>query len=303
MWTIDERMAAVAAGQHGVVTRPQLLSLGLSASAISRRVRARVLRPVRAGVYLVGGAPDTEEATLLAACLAIGPAAVASHRSAAWLWRFAGVAPPEVPEVTNIGSHSPKARGILVHRAVVADAGDITVHRGVPVTKPAPTLIHLAGVLSPYVVETAFNDARRRRLCSVDDVRRCFRRYDTFRGKAVIATLIDAHGEGDERADSDLELAAQRALRRAGLPEPVKQQPVLTARGLYHIDLAYPAEQVGIELLGFDHHGTRLAFDRDPIRRNALLNAGWHLLEFTSRTPVGVFVEQVTTGRARGRAV
>ena len=43
---------------------------------------------VRPGVYAVGGVPVTKHMTLLAACLAAGSDAVASHRAAAWTWGY-----------------------------------------------------------------------------------------------------------------------------------------------------------------------------------------------------------------------
>ena len=45
---------ALAKRQHGVVTRPQLLDLGVNSDAIHHRVERRRLHPVRRGVYAVG---------------------------------------------------------------------------------------------------------------------------------------------------------------------------------------------------------------------------------------------------------
>jgi hypothetical protein len=50
----EERIAALAATQHGIVTREQLMELGLSRSAVGRRLRSGRLRPLHTGVYLMG---------------------------------------------------------------------------------------------------------------------------------------------------------------------------------------------------------------------------------------------------------
>jgi predicted transcriptional regulator of viral defense system len=49
-----ERVLALAAGQHGVVTRAQLRELGLSGNGIDHRVRRGRLHRVGQGVYAVG---------------------------------------------------------------------------------------------------------------------------------------------------------------------------------------------------------------------------------------------------------
>ncbi len=56
MTPIDVR--ALAARQDGVVTRAQLLALGLSEDAVRTRVRQGWLEPVFRGVYAVGPLSD-----------------------------------------------------------------------------------------------------------------------------------------------------------------------------------------------------------------------------------------------------
>ena len=64
-----------------------------------------------------------------------------------------------------------------------------------------------------------------------------------------------------------------------------------------YLDLAYPAERVGIEFDGFAEHGLlRSTFDDDRVRDNELRLAGWLVLHFTSRSRPAEVVE--TTKRA-----
>jgi hypothetical protein len=85
---IDAAIARLAAAQHGVVARAQLMSAGIDRGAIGHRLHCRRLHPVHRGVYAVGHSLITREGRWMAAVLASGPGAVLSHRSAAALWNL-----------------------------------------------------------------------------------------------------------------------------------------------------------------------------------------------------------------------
>jgi hypothetical protein len=78
----------LAARQHGVLTRPQLLALGFDAGAITYRLKVGRLHALHRGVYAVGDRPPSPLARAIAAVFACGPDAALSHRSAAALWRI-----------------------------------------------------------------------------------------------------------------------------------------------------------------------------------------------------------------------
>jgi threonine/homoserine/homoserine lactone efflux protein len=77
----DHRVGALADGQHGVVSRHQLLTAGVGRGAIARAVDAGRLRPVFRGVYAVGHVALRREGWWLAALLACGNGAALSHRN------------------------------------------------------------------------------------------------------------------------------------------------------------------------------------------------------------------------------
>ncbi|MGZ4682813.1 MAG: type IV toxin-antitoxin system AbiEi family antitoxin domain-containing protein, partial [Acidimicrobiales bacterium] len=109
---IDER----ARVQHGLVTRRQLTRIGLTRAQIDHALTTRRLVQVHRGVFRVGGAPITSELQLLAACLAGGPQAVASHAAAAWLWDCSAVG-GLVPEVT-VPNPRQSIAGVRAHRRI-----------------------------------------------------------------------------------------------------------------------------------------------------------------------------------------
>jgi predicted transcriptional regulator of viral defense system len=82
---VEDQIATVARRQHGVVTRAQLLGLGLRTGAVRRRTTSGRLHRLHRGVYLVGPIMPAR-AREMAAALACGPGGVVSHLSAASLW-------------------------------------------------------------------------------------------------------------------------------------------------------------------------------------------------------------------------
>src|SRR4051794_5025834 len=82
----DRAIAVLAASQHGVVARAQLIAIGMRRGAIQLRLDAGRLHHVHRGVYAVGHRRLTLQGRWMAAVLAAGPGAVLSHRSAAMLW-------------------------------------------------------------------------------------------------------------------------------------------------------------------------------------------------------------------------
>ncbi|HSH59454.1 MAG TPA: hypothetical protein VK988_07395 [Acidimicrobiales bacterium] len=87
---IDSLMRALGEGQHGLVTREQLRSRGVSRQCVENRLRSAAWTPVSRRVLRLAGAPHSPEQQALAAVLDAGPGAVVSHQSAAALWRLPG---------------------------------------------------------------------------------------------------------------------------------------------------------------------------------------------------------------------
>jgi hypothetical protein len=157
----------LAARQHGVVTRAQLLELGFTPQAILHRVCKRRLHPVMTGVFALGRPQLTQFGRWMAAVLACGEGAVLSHASAAALWRIYGTA-SGVIHVSVPASRLPRRPGITVHRRTTLD---VTTHHGIPVTTPIATLIDIAPTLTHDEREAAINEADKRGLTTPDQLR------------------------------------------------------------------------------------------------------------------------------------
>src|SRR5215210_4639042 len=109
----DPVLAERGRRQHGVVSRAQLMALGLSRAEIDGRVRRKVLHRVHRGVYAVGHLALTRNGRFMAAVLACGEGAALSHFSAAVLWGILEDRGQAI-HVTVEGNRA--CRGIVVHR-------------------------------------------------------------------------------------------------------------------------------------------------------------------------------------------
>ena len=79
---VDRKIAEVAARCHGVVTRAQLVGLGLDQNAINYRVATGRLHRQFHNAFSVGHAALTEEGAFMAAVASVGPDAGLSSISA-----------------------------------------------------------------------------------------------------------------------------------------------------------------------------------------------------------------------------
>jgi predicted transcriptional regulator of viral defense system len=110
----DGAIARLASAQHGVVTLPQLLALGISRGAVEGRVKRKRLLRVHRGVYAVGHTALTQDGRLIAAVFACGTGALLSHRSAGAKHGLISWSPNRIDVV--VGEKRGKRRGIELHR-------------------------------------------------------------------------------------------------------------------------------------------------------------------------------------------
>ncbi len=269
--------------QHGLVTHPQLLTLGWSRHQIEHALRIGRLLPVQASVYRTMGTPVTYLQHLLAACLAAGPQAVISHRAAAHLWGLTST--PAPVELTVPYSRSPSPAGASVHRSTDLVAAHTTARQGIPVTNPLRLLVDLGAVVSDNDLATAIDDALLKDLVTVPDL---YAMLDMMarRGRRGIGPLRKALADrplGDLSPESVLEPVMARIIVQHGI-DGVSYQHVVEAGGrTFRLDFGVPHVKLGIEVDGLEWHGTRAAAIRDRERRRLLQRAGWQLIEFTAK--------------------
>jgi hypothetical protein len=203
--------------QHGVVTRTQLLTHGLSPEAIRHRLREGRLHPAGRGVYAVGRPEVSREGRWLTAVLSCGADAVLSHASAAALWGVREArarAPIDVVVPVSLPRRRP---GVRAHRTELG-RGERVRHRGVPVVSPARMLLHQAARVSTRELEADINAADALGLISPGALREALPGFAGQTGVAALRELIGRHSF--TLTDSELERRFLPIARRIGLPEP-----------------------------------------------------------------------------------
>jgi hypothetical protein len=151
----DVVIRRLAAGQHGVVSRRQLLAAGLSRAQIDRRVLAGRLDRLHRGVFRAGpvAAPLERE---MAAVLASARGAWVSHGTAGRIWALLPPAATALPvEISVVGGYGAPALGVRMRRVSVFDAAEVVCRDGLPITTPERTLLDLAVVIASGHLEQA----------------------------------------------------------------------------------------------------------------------------------------------------
>lgn len=287
-----EELRRLAERHYSVFSAGQAAARGVSGDVLFRAVRRGVCLRLHAGVFAFAGSPDSWERSVMAACLAGGDGAVASHRSAARIWRLVTPSDDRVEIcVPRRQGSQPRLRKVTVHRSLDLLAAHTTVRHRLPVTNPLRTIVDLAAVLPPDEVEDAIDSGLAYpSLFSIPAIEAMLSEVAGRgrRGCGVLARILAERALGAEVSDSKLEARMARLLKRAGLPKALFHYVVATPDGVFlaEVDFAYPALRLAIEVDGFQVHGTPRAMAKDFVRQNGLVPYGWHVLRFTWRQVV-----------------
>jgi very-short-patch-repair endonuclease len=275
----DAAIAALAERQHGVVSRGQLLGLGLKASAIDRRCRAGRLHPLYPGVFRVGHRLIQREGRWIGAILVSGPEALLSHWSAAALWGIS----PSSRELIDITVSHPTRSSKQIRRHLSAVPGDErTIEEGIPVTSAPRTILDLAATEAVDTVENLLREMEYRELRDRLSLWDLIERYPGKRGvRKVRLALQRLREEPGGRRRSGLEERFAPFLRHHRLPQPRFNAWIVLGPKRFQVDCHWPDTGQIVELDGWQGHGTRSAFREDRARDRALRVAGYQVIRLT----------------------
>jgi very-short-patch-repair endonuclease len=270
----------LASRQHGVVTRAQLLGLGLTRRAIEHRLRNGRLHRLPQqkhrwrGIYLVGRPDLTRRGVWMAAVLAAGPGALLSHRSAAALWAIR-THPNQAEIEVTVPPTGRRPPGLRVHRRGSIGGADRVVHQGIPVTAPVRTLIDLGTCLTAPELETAVNEADKLDLVDPETLRTALDSRPRRPGAAGLRRVLDRRTF--VLTDSELERRFLPLVRRARLLRPLTGVRV----NGFKVDFYWPELGLVVETDGLRYHRTPAQQAMDRERDQAHTAAGLTPLRFT----------------------
>lgn len=280
--SFDRRIAAAATRQHGVVSRGQLRSLGLSDAEITDRTSFGSLQPLFRGTFAVGHRAITRQGRLLAAVLACGEGTVLSHASAAELL---GLWDKQLPIVDVIPPSwsGRKIQGIRWHRVRMPGSDEIEIRNEIPCTSVSRTLVDMAGRTGWSSMRNLVEQAAILRLLDVEEIDRILAR-GRRRGAPRLRTILAPWRNTLERRPvlrSRLEARLLPRLIEEGLPSPRCNVRMRIDGHRLEVDLLWEEQRLAIETDGEQTHGTPVAFERDRLRDQVLVSAGYRTARVT----------------------
>jgi very-short-patch-repair endonuclease len=282
---LDDALGRLAAHHHGVFAMQHLRLLQWTDDARHARIAAGRWDVIHDGVYRIAGAPKTWEGDLLAACLAAGPEALASHASAAALWGLPSGRTGAV-EITCPRWQRARHQGLVVHESSALDELDRSTRHGIPCTTPERTLFDLARRLSPVMLDANVDTALRRGLVTVGDLTSTAARLATKGrpGGRRFRAAVEKRADGAAIPESVPERVLADMLVRQGLPAPTHQHVIRDEAGGFvaRVDLAWPDSKLVVEYDSVEHHLGTAAHFRDSARRNAICDLGYTVLTATA---------------------
>jgi very-short-patch-repair endonuclease len=268
---VEQELARIAIASHGVVTRAELETAGITAAEIKHRLCTGALLREYLGVYRVGHRAPSLEARYLAAVRACGEGAVLSGRAAAHLYGVLKGAAP-APEVT-----APKERkvaAVRTRRSRYMDREDVTSWRGIPVTTLPRTIVDVAAEMSVADLARVCHEAGIRHGLTPVAVERILDRRPRSPGATRLREVL----RGDVRVTlSALEARFLEHLRDAGRVLPITNRPA----GGRRVDCRWPEIRLTVELDGYQYHRSRHAWELDRRREREARARGDEFRRYT----------------------
>jgi hypothetical protein len=254
---LGDIVARIATGQHGRITRDQLVAAGVDRKRVDRWIGDGRLRRVHTGVYAVGHMAPSADGDYMAAVLACGEGAVLGHRAAAYkLGLLRG--PPPPPEVTVPTTAHRRRQGVVIHRVKTLHPLDASTLDGIPIAIVPRVLLDLAPTSTPEQLARACHEAWIRHRTAPQHVESCIARNPRKPGATKLRRAL-----GADVTLSTLEDGFLALLRAHGLPRP---RTNIDRHG-DKVDCHWPQLDLTVELQSYRFHGTRQAFEADVARR------------------------------------
>ena len=263
------------ASHDGVVTRDRARALGLSESAIARRLASGEWIRRAAGVYFAIAWPYTAAARVRVAAEWARSGGALAAVTAAWWLGLGVVGPTPITVILPRGcSRRPPVGVTVVQRDL---RGERCRHHGLWVVSRALAVLDAAVALGRG--GQPFLDRALQQHVTLDELRTAQARHLGRRGSAAAGRLIARAGD---RTASEAERRMISLLRRAGLDGwSVNLSVPLSDGRCALVDIAFPEVRFALEVDGWAFHVDRERFVGGRGRKRELVAQGWTVAEVT----------------------
>lgn len=275
-----EAMAAVAAQQHGAVTRRQLREVGLSRWAVDRLIADGAWIAETPSTLRSASAPRTERQVAQISLLDLGPRSALCRPSALAALRVESFSLLPVHVSVPRCQRSRLVEPGRMHSSCHLDDDHVGLVGGLRVIIPELTLVDCAGWLAPMRLEHVVDRLWARRL--LDPARALAFTETVGRGHRnirALRALLEARADGQPPPESGLEARFHRILREAGEPPMRRQVEVGGRRLIGRVDAIDDDALLIVEIQSMLYHGSISDRRRDAARRQALEAEGWTVVE------------------------
>jgi len=225
------------------------------------------------GFALVGTEPCLAGKAKVAALLTKG---IVSHATAATLHEL-GRWPIEPIHITTPQRRHENVPCLHEHRMVLLPEQIVEVD-GVPVTDPLTTILDLISWLPERAARAFLFRSIQQKWLEPADFLNAIPDRSGRHGIQRLRSFADYLGTG---AHSGGEMELHALLTRGGITFTANSKIRLPDGTLYELDALIDNSSIVIELDGRQFHADATTFQRDRVRQNALVNAGYVVLRFT----------------------
>ncbi len=295
----------LAATQHGVVARCQLIELGWGYGEIAWLVGSGQWERVTSTVLRRKGSPATDRQAAVEAVLDAGPRARLSHYSAGRIWGLKGCSlrPFQAVRAATTTRVSTLAS---VRRLEHLPDRWVTNLDGIPIVRPELLAMQLFDVCSPTRAATLTDRLWSYRLLSGRSIKALLDEFGRRgrNGTAGLREYFDVRGIDYVPPASGLEGRAMELLAEADIPMERQVDTGDDDRWIGRVDFRHPTLPLVLEIQSELHHAALVDKESDEARIKALEAAGFIVCEATDDmvwSRPGEFVAKVRADLERAR--
>lgn len=286
---LNRRLVAAGRQTFGIVTRSQLLGMGLTERQIDYRLRCGALWPTFRSAYSVGVPAASWRSIWMAAVLACGPQAMLAGPSGAALWGLTDMRPSRIdvnrPSGNNRTELSRSTSGWALQLNVRCRSNcpaTPALAGGIPVLPVPELLVDLAADSTPSQLEAYVSAASQKGYLDETVVARLTRKGAGRKGIERLRYQLRYWDEEMRNALSILETKFISVCKSRGIEIPKANRWICDLK----VDFVWLDRKLVVEVDGYAYHKDRVAFERDHERQAILVRGGYLRLAFTWRQVV-----------------